>query len=152
MRVYFGALCMGPPFGEDGFQTVLKLGPYGSRGRGAVVLAAQGIPLPAIHLLSRWSSKAVERYTHTAPLARLEVALRLEVHDMSAFYCLSDAPPEAKWCPCCRAHAGDDQERSHSRGVLMQGRMKKTSRGPKARAAKEDRQSACGFDWPPPGG
>ena len=36
---------------------------------GAQFLAGNGVPVPVVQLLGRWSSKAVERYTQGAPLA-----------------------------------------------------------------------------------
>ena len=36
---------------------------------GATFLAARGIPMAVIQLLGRWSSRAIERYTQSAPLA-----------------------------------------------------------------------------------
>ena len=44
-------------------------GGHACRVAGATFLAARGIPMAVIQLLGRWSSRAIERYTQSAPLA-----------------------------------------------------------------------------------
>ena len=44
-------------------------GGHALRVTGAQFLAGNGVPVPVVQLLGRWSSKAVERYTQGAPLA-----------------------------------------------------------------------------------
>ena len=44
-------------------------GGHACRVAGATFLAAKGIPMAVIQLLGRWSSRAIERYTQSAPLA-----------------------------------------------------------------------------------
>ena len=44
-------------------------GGHACRVAGATFLASRGIPMTVIQLLGRWSSRAIERYTQSAPLA-----------------------------------------------------------------------------------
>jgi hypothetical protein len=54
---------------------VAIFGGHLARVSGAQFLAANGIPIAAVQLLGRWSSRAVEKYTQAAPLALAPMAL-----------------------------------------------------------------------------
>ena len=48
---------------------VPKFGGHTAKVTGASFLVANGVPLPTVQLLGRWSSMAIERYSQAAPLA-----------------------------------------------------------------------------------
>ena len=59
-------------------------GGHACRVAGAQFLAAQGVPINVVQLLGRWSSRAVERYTQSAPLALAFEVPALALHGRGA--------------------------------------------------------------------
>ena len=82
-------------------------GGHSCRVASAQFLAAQGVPINVIQLLGRWSSRAVERYTQSAPLALAPEVPALALHgrgsvpglDQSGVWMLPPAPPPTSTPP-----------------------------------------------------